>query len=105
MVFYPCLCSPSLRGAIATKQSIPPLAVRWISSLQLAMTAHTLSRSRSENDVLALADMPGNHKPFDPVDDPEQHDTEQRQDHQRRKHRGQIEGAERALQHVADARI
>ena len=28
----------SLRGAIATKQSMPPLAERWIASLTLAMT-------------------------------------------------------------------
>src|SRR5882757_10336889 len=30
--------APSLRGAIATKQSIPPLVARWIASLTLAMT-------------------------------------------------------------------
>ena len=49
--------------------------------------------------------MPGDHEAFDAVDDPEQDHAEQRQNHQCREHRRQVEGADRALQHIADARI
>src|SRR5882757_1097213 len=62
-------------------------------------------RSRGEDKFLALADMPGNYKTLDPVDDPEQDHAKQRQDHQGRKHGRQVKGTDRALQHVADARI
>ena len=47
---------------------------------------------RSKNDVLALADMPGDHEAFDPVDDPEQDHAEQRENDQGCKHRRQVEG-------------
>src|ERR1700685_4415693 len=62
-------------------------------------------RSSSENDVLALADMPGYHETFDPIDDPEQEHAEQRQHHQRREHGRQVKSADRALQHIAEAGI
>src|SRR5260370_39190976 len=49
----------------------PPQAGEERTSLAVT-TQSDLITSRGENNVLALADMPGNHKAFDPVDDPEQ---------------------------------
>src|SRR3954454_16465477 len=71
----------------------------------LAMTTSSLISLRSKDDVLALADMRGNDEAFDPVDDPEQDHAEQRENDERREHRRQVEGADRTLQHIADAGI
>src|SRR3954468_6350933 len=38
---------PSLRGALATKQSMPQQAEKWIASLTLAMTVQRASEDRS----------------------------------------------------------
>jgi hypothetical protein len=72
----------------------------------LAMTAFRLFRYdnlRSDDDVLALTDMPGNHQTLDPIHDPEQDDAEQRQDHECCEHGRQVEGSDRALQHISNA--
>jgi hypothetical protein len=47
---------PSLRGALATKQSIFPLAAPWIASLTLAMTALGCLKFESEAAVEAKQD-------------------------------------------------
>src|SRR5271167_2085638 len=87
----------------------PPLSIATLSSSRLIECGPWwvvwVRPSRGENNVLALADVPGNDKPLDAVDDPEQDDAEQREDHKCREHGRQVEGTDRALQHVANAGI
>src|SRR5690349_2970332 len=56
-----------------------------------------------DDNVLTLAGVPRDHQPLDDVEDPEQHDPDQRQDHECCEHRRQFKVADRALQHETKA--
>src|SRR5262249_13389915 len=90
----------SIAWPIQARRKLPPSNASLSSPISPAAFSRTIFfayRLRGEDDVLTLADMPGDDETLDSVDDPEQDNAKQREDHERGEHRRQVERADRAL--------